>query len=279
MVDYHQARTIKAPDLAPVHAPGIGNKTSMFGKLSWNACIADYVKDWEKEISKRYAQPLFSETNEFPTPETIQARLLPICYEEGVINGATSGCAEFTSLATEIFIREALNTFFSRVSTNGSTFVKTAAFKRQLDKEESAFLRGEITKNPAGLLPVEVEENAKRKPLDMSDLRLALQLGDNYLGQVPLIAGQILNTYGLDQFDDLPPQEVKSGSTAGLIQKRKQLGLNGTNGINVNGTNGVNGHAGDPMDLDEPPLSWQGISPKDQSTVRSVLDDLLAIGE
>jgi transcriptional coactivator HFI1/ADA1 len=210
---------------------------------------------------------LFSEINEFPTAEIIQSRMIPICYEEGVVNGATTNCSEFMNVATEMYIKEALTTFFGRVSTNGPNFVKTAKYKRQLEKEEDALLNGEISRNPAGLLPVEAEECAKRQPLTMGDLRLALELGDSYLGQVPIISAEIRHSGTSDAFDERNENE-----------RTKEAELTNSTGPRLNGVNGINGHADDAMDIDEPEMIWQGVNPKSMTAIHSALDECLAIG-
>jgi len=70
-----------------------------------------------------------------------------------------------------------------KVCTNGPGLVKTAEFKKRLERD------GET---------VEIEERRKRKMLCMEDLQLALRLGDGYLGQTPIIAGQVLHSRCLD---------------------------------------------------------------------------------
>ena len=106
----------------------------------------------------------------------------------------------------------------------------------------------------------------------MEDLRLALELGDSYLGQVPLIAGGITNS----RFLDTPGmEELYDSSSAKLL----------TNGIAVpNGVNGaVNGGGlrgfdlSDPMVLDEE-VTWQGGSVKDVEELDSALDSVLELG-
>ncbi|OCL06310.1 hypothetical protein AOQ84DRAFT_343503 [Glonium stellatum] len=240
MSDYHNARQIKHPDTGPASAGGY-NKTN-----------------WDLEIRKRYAQPLFSETNEFPDKETIEARMLPICYEEGLPSGCAPGAAEFMNIATETYIKEALSNFFGRVSSNGDAYIKTASYKRQLEKEEEKCLRNEIRKNDGGLLPVEVEAASKRPALSMADLKLALELGDGYLGQVPLIAGQIINGGHLDV----------------EFEGREANGINGMGAVN-----GVAYHIDtDAMAIDEADWGWQGGGVSDLDTLNGVLDQCLSVG-
>ncbi|EON67924.1 hypothetical protein W97_07421 [Coniosporium apollinis CBS 100218] len=246
MQEFHMARQIKLPDLGPTSAGGL-NKTN-----------------WDLEIRKRYAQPLFSETLEFPSAESISARMLPISYEEGLPSGAAAGCAEFVAIAAETYIKEALANFFGRVRSNGERYIKTAAYKRQLEREENSWLKGEVVRNAGGFLPVEIEANARRAPLNVNDLRLALELGDSFLGQVPLISGKIVSDgyvdADVDDWDDTP------ADNAGRPRAMKGMSRRVVNG---------GGHS-DEMDIDENDWGWQGGAVNDRDALCSVLDDCLA---
>lgn len=227
--------------------------------------------DWDLEIRKRYTSSLFTETHEFPTATTISHRLLPICYEFGLPQGHTPDCAEYMNIATETYIKEALTNFLQQVRSNGPGFVKTAEFKKKIEKEESMVGRGELQRVPGGELPVEHEERRKRRLMCMEDLRLALELGDSYLGQVPLIAGAITNS----RFLDTPGMEEMYNS--GRIKNLPNGLPNGINGASTNGvSNGWNVDLGDPMVLDEE-LTWQGGSVKDVEDLDGSLDDVLKL--
>lgn len=230
------------------------------------------ITDWDLEIRKRYTSSLFTETHEFPTATTISHRLLPICYEFGLPQGHTTDCAEFMNLATETYIKEALTNFLQLVSSNGPGFIRTAEFKKKVEREERAVERGELQRVTGGELPVEAEERRKRRLLCMEDLRLALELGDSYLGQVPLIAGSITNS----SFLDTPGMEELYD---GALSKNLVNGL--TNGVSGTGANAANGgwnvDLGDPMVLDEE-LAWQGGSVKDVDDLDSALDAVLEMG-
>ncbi|OCK83760.1 transcriptional co-activator [Lepidopterella palustris CBS 459.81] len=254
MSDYHNARQIKHPDTGPASAGGY-NKTN-----------------WDLEIRKRYAQPLFSESNEFPDRETIEARMVPICYEEGLPSGCAPGAAEFMNIATETYIKEALSNFFGRVSSNGDAYIKTAAYKRQLEKEEDMALRGEVLRTPGGLLPVAVEAAGRRPPLSMEDLKLALELGDSYLGQVPLIAGQITNGGHLDV--EFEGREVGDELARAPEKRNGAVGL--TNGIGVSGATYL--IDADAMVIDEADWGWQGGGDSELGDLDGVLDHCLAVG-
>ena len=280
MNDYHNARQIKHPDTGPASAGGY-NKTSKsdFFLVSYEASpIVQRIltsvlpSDWDLEIRKRYAQPLFSETNEFPDKETIEARMLPICYEEGLPSGCAPGAAEFMNIATETYIKEALSNFFGRVSSNGDAYIKTASYKRQLEKEEEKCLRNEIRKNDGGLLPVEVEAASRRPALSMADLKLALELGDGYLGQVPLIAGQIINGGHLDV--EFEGREV--GDEVARVPDRVGK-VNGINGLGA--ANGIAYHVdADVMAIDEADWGWHGGGVMDLEMLNGVLDQCLSVG-
>jgi transcriptional coactivator HFI1/ADA1 len=230
-------------------------------------CIAPL--DWDLEIRKRYAQPLFSETNEFPDAETIQSRMVPICYEMGIGGGAAPGSAEFMNLATETFLKEILADQFGRVRSNGDHYIKTAAYKKRLEKEEAMWLReeGGMVKNAAGLLPVEVEATEGRQPLDMSDLKLALSLGDTYVQQVPFVASKVRDEWNSGARDADEEQEFDA---RGAVK---------ANGVQPPPT--MNGHAiGDEMEVDgvADGWGWSGGSASDRDALGSLLDDCLAVG-
>ena len=66
-------------------------------------------------------------------------RMLPICYEEGVVGGVGDNTAQFMNVAAEAFVKEILSVVISRVRCNRATTVKTDSFKRKMEKmmEES----------------------------------------------------------------------------------------------------------------------------------------------
>ncbi|KAF2108656.1 transcriptional regulator of RNA polII, SAGA, subunit-domain-containing protein [Lophiotrema nucula] len=256
MNEYRDARTIRIPDTGPASAGGF-TKTN-----------------WDLEIRKRYTQPLFTETHEFPDPSSIASRMLPICYEYGLPSGNTPDCAAYMNIATETYIKEALMNLFQRVNSNGPGFIRTADFKRRVEREEDRVAKGELGRNTGGLLPAEVEESRKRRPLCMEDLRLALELGDSYLGQVPLISGQIANSKHLDAPG---VEQLEAGDSP---SKRRDTLTNGVvpNGITSNGmTNGFSVDMGDPMVIEDD-WSWQGGGVQDVDGLDSVLDGCMAVG-
>ncbi|OMP81489.1 Transcriptional coactivator HFI1/ADA1 [Diplodia seriata] len=259
--EYHAAKQISLPDPGTASAAG-------FSKTNWDL-----------EIRKRYAQPLCTETFEFPDTTAIDARMTPICYEEGIASGPSADAASFMNIATETCIKEGLSNILGRVRSNGDDYIKTAAYKKQLQLEEEKWLQGEVQRNPAGLLPVEVEEGKNRKPLNMGDLRIAVELGDSYLGQVPLIMAGVMNaryydgeSYDAERMDIDDYRASKNSAVAARLP----------NGMAVNGVNGTTSN-GVPRDPDEMMIDddwgWQGASAKDRETLNSVLDDILAVGQ
>jgi len=218
--------------------------------------------DWELEIRKRYAQPLASEIGEFPDAESIHARMVPICYEESVVNGAAFPCAMFMAIATENFVKEFLATAFSRTRSNGPSGTingtMTRRYRRQLEREEMAFTRGELVRNTAnGLLPVEAKEASARQPLGVRDLRLALELGGGLLGHMPLVVSQIMGGYIEEELD----------------AERQDYMIETAN--NVDGNDQLTG--GDEMDIDEVGWDWEGGTIADREQLGSLLDDCLAM--
>ena len=79
------------------------------------------------------------ESNEFPDPESIKARMLPVCYEEGIFKGFANGAPEYMNIATEMFVKDTLARLFANTRSNGPHWVKTGAYKRRMLREEEGF--------------------------------------------------------------------------------------------------------------------------------------------
>ena len=126
LLSYHQAKQIKIPD--PDVPPQSATPNALNNKTNWEA-----------EIKSRYTLPLACESGEFPDLEGIKMRMLPICYEEGVVGGVGDNTAQFMNVAAEVFVKEILSVVISRVRCNRATTVKTDSFKRKMEKmmEES----------------------------------------------------------------------------------------------------------------------------------------------
>ncbi|GKZ33252.1 transcriptional coactivator hfi1/ADA1 [Aspergillus brasiliensis] len=241
--EYHLAKQIKLPSQVPASAGGL-NKTN-----------------WELEIRKRYAQPLASESGEFPDAESIHARMVPICYEESIVSGASLPCAEFMATATETFVKEVLSVVFSRTRSNGPSGtingMMMRKYRQQLEREELAFTRGEIVKDSAtGLLPVEAKEASTRKPLGVRDLRLSLELGGGVLSHMPLLVDQIMGGYLEDELETDKQDRVEEVIEVPDTKADSFM---------------------DEMDVDEAEFDWEGGTVTDREQLGALLDECLSM--
>ncbi|KAF1916303.1 transcriptional regulator of RNA polII, SAGA, subunit-domain-containing protein [Ampelomyces quisqualis] len=245
MQEYVDAKRVKQPESGPVG----GNQGGGFGKTNWDL-----------EIRKRYTSSLFSETHEFPTPTTLSHRLLPTCYEFGLPQGHAPDCAELLNIATETFIKEALGSLLGKICTNGNGFVRTGAFKKRLAKEERMKERGDFVGVGIG---AEETERRRRRMLCTEDLKLALRLGDGYLGQTPLIAGAIVHSKCLDTcgIEELYPHSAHDAKINGPPGERWNVDFSGA--------------AADPMDVDGEE-AWAG---GEAEGLDGVLDDVLNLAD
>ncbi|KAF8459391.1 transcriptional regulator of RNA polII, SAGA, subunit-domain-containing protein [Terfezia claveryi] len=219
LLSYHQAKQIKIPD--PEIPPQSATPNALNNKTNWEA-----------EIKSRYSMPLACESGEFPDLDGIRMRMLPICYEEGVVGGVGEATAQFMNVAAEVFVKEVLSSVISRVRCNRTTTIKTDGFKRKMEKmlEEQGSgvfgfesgitlnLNGSINtmNNPNNTSPSRKRKRQKlangrpnhrpnqphnfpppelageRKVLCMNDLRLSFTLGDSFLSQLPLSLNRIM---------------------------------------------------------------------------------------
>ncbi|KJF60229.1 transcriptional co-activator [Coccidioides immitis RS] len=243
--EYHLAKQIRIVDQVPSSAGGLN------------------TPNWELEIRKRYAQPLASEIGEFPDAESIHARMVPICYEESITNGASFPCAVFMSIATENFVKEFLSHVFARTRSNGPSGTingtMTRRYRQQLEKEELAFARGELVKNTAnGLLPVEAKEASTRKPLGVQDLKFTLGLGGDLLGHMPLIVSQIMDGY--------LEGELEAERDDYIVEIEDEDHEVPEDMFDI-----------DEMEIDDAGWDWQGATPADRDQLNSVLDECLSM--
>ncbi|KUJ15722.1 uncharacterized protein LY89DRAFT_685672 [Mollisia scopiformis] len=254
----------KLADAVPASAGGL-NKTN-----------------WDLEIRKRYIQSLASESGEFPDTSTIETRMLPICYETGLVSGHAPDAAHFMSVATETFVKEVLSSIFSKTRSNGpgtsgsagtgggASWVQTHKYRTQLEREEESSLRGEVQRDKSGLLPIEAKAASERGPLGMADVRTALELGDCGLGQMPMMVQQIMLGYRegeVEAWDDYSYPDSHVRIVGEDADGDIEMG-------GVNGTNGINGHT---YDRDNEDWGWEGCEGEDKSTLDSLLDSCLAI--
>jgi transcriptional coactivator HFI1/ADA1 len=238
-------------------------------------------KDWDLEIRKRFAQPLAVESGEFPDTSSIEARMLPFCYEAGLVNGHGPEVAQLMTIATETFIKEMLSAVFARTRSNGPGdsasagfgsgpgWIQTKRYRQQLRREEDALIRGEVSRDKSGLLPVEAKAASERQPLGMADLRLALDLGDCGLGSFPIVAKSVVYNYRegeLENWDDY--SWIDEGGPPELMDLDM---LKSDNTL----TNGIV-HA-EPMEIDDQ-WGWEGTDEMDLQALDSVLDSCLAVG-
>ena len=251
--------------------------------------------DWDLEIRKRYTQPLAIETGEFPDADIVQARIVPLCYEESLPHGCSAGCAGFMATATEQYIKEILSSVFNRTRSNipgGSVnSVLRHHFKRQLQREEDSLLRGEISKvSGTGLLPVEAREASTRHPLAVHDLKLALRVADVGLGQFPTALAKVTNGYEEGEYEAL--QERKERESLLNRKRRTKGGLrlpssNATGArrnLDVDGDvqmNGVNGMAeaspSHHKGADDEDWGWEGGSSPSRLMLAGALEDCLTM--
>ncbi|KAK2750655.1 transcriptional coactivator hfi1/ADA1 [Myotisia sp. PD_48] len=243
--EYQLAKQIRIPDQAPASAGGL-TKTN-----------------WELEIRKRYAQPLASETGEFPDAESIHSRMTPICYEESLSNGPSASCAQFMAVATENFVKTFLSNVFGRTRSNGPSGTingtMTRKYRLQLEKEEMAFTRGELLRSTTnGLLPVEAKEASTRKALGLRDLQLTLDIGPAVLGHMPLVIHQVMNGYLEEELED--ERKPSLLGALGATEKTEQA------------------PSGDEMDIDDDDSwEWEGATAGDHNQLCSILDECLSI--
>ncbi|KAI0833105.1 transcriptional regulator of RNA polII, SAGA, subunit-domain-containing protein [Hypoxylon sp. FL0890] len=264
--EHHRFRTPRVPDI-PQSANGL-NKMN-----------------WDLEIRKRFAQPLAVESGEFPDITSIESRMLPICYEAGLVNGHAPDAAQFMTVAAETFIKEFLSTVFSRTRSNGpgdsgsagfgsgAGWIQTHKYRRQLRREEAAFSRGELSRDKSGLLPVEAKAASERPPLSMADLRLALEIGDCGISTFPIIRKSVIYTYRDGELEHYNNYTWLHG------RKPKDYEESGTGIVNGGGfkalTNGST--CPEPMDIDEEEPPWEGASIQDTIMLDGVLDSCLAV--
>lgn len=260
--------------------------------------------NFDLEIRKRFAQPLAIESGEFPDISNIEARMLPFCYEAGLVSGHVPEAAQFMSVATETFIKEAMSSIFSRTRSNGpgdsgnagfgpnSSWVQTQKYKRQLAKEEEAFTRGEVQRDKSGLLPVEAKAASERGPLGMADMRVALEMADCGMANFPIIVKSVLYNYRegeLENWEDytwlngaeVPPEkaDVEMVPAPAINRQRNDRNEMLPNGLGMGMGMGMSmgvGH-GDPMELDND-LWWEGAESSEGDFLDGVLDSCLAVG-
>ena len=256
--DYYQAGKIRAPENVPPSAGGL-NKTN-----------------WDLEIRKRYTQPLFSETLEFPDTAGIFSRMVPICYEESVASGSSMPCAELVAVATETYVKDLLSIVFNRTRANGPKYdngaaggVSTGAYQRQLEREEHEFRNGKIQKGrDSGLLPVENREAVARRPIGIGDLKVASGVGRGLWNGMPLIGSRVAEAAFENESDDSVKERQALGAAA--TARNQQQPSTGSSRI-------IEEPLPDEMDVDDDDFGWAGGGAADREALGSLLEDCLSI--
>jgi transcriptional coactivator HFI1/ADA1 len=226
-------------------------------------CANISSSDWELETRKRYQQPLASETGEFPDESSIAGRMLPICYEQGLSLGCADGTASFMNVANEAFIKEALSSVFGRVRSNGPNYMQTNRYRKQLDREEQGWMKGTIHRGVSGLLPIEESASQGRRTLGTSDVRLALEMGNAWFGQVPLVRKKLMGGYYEGEYED-EQERIKEDSD---VDEDIEM-----SGMEVETTVGEMSQPGDDW-------GWEGGRAEDRDQLFGLLDDVLAVGQ
>ncbi|OTB08957.1 hypothetical protein M426DRAFT_316247 [Hypoxylon sp. CI-4A] len=265
--EHHRGRTTRVPDL-PQSANGGLNKMN-----------------WDLEIRKRFAQPLAVESGEFPDITSIESRMLPICYESGLVSGHAPDASQFMTVAAETFIKEFLSTVFSRTRSNGpgdsgsagfgsgTSWIQTHRYRRQLRREEEAFAKGELSRDKSGLLPIEAKSASERPPLSMADLRIALEIGDCGISSFPIVRKSVVYNYRDGELEHYNNYTWLHGHKPTYYEDSSIVKINGGGPHAI--TNG-NTYP-EPMEIDEEPPAWEGADIQDTTMLDGVLDSCLAV--
>jgi transcriptional coactivator HFI1/ADA1 len=210
----------------------------------------------------------------------IAGRMLPFCYEAGLVNGHVPEASNLMSVATETFIKEVLTQIFSRTQSNGpgesgsagygigTTWVQTHKYRRQLHREEDAAQRGEISRDKSGLLPIESKAASERGPLGIADMRIALEMADSGISQFPIISAQILYGYREGELENWDDYTWANGEAPAA--QVEEIITNGSAEL-------TNGTLPDAMDIDNE-VWWEGAEKLDMDMIDSALDSCLAVG-
>lgn len=215
--------------------------------------------------------------------------MLPICYETGLVSGHAQDASYFMSVATETFVKEVLSSIFSKTRSNGpgalgsagtgggATWIQSHKYRTQLEREEEAFLRGELLRDKNGLLPTEAKAASERGALGMADVRTALEMGDCGLGQMPVVVQQILFGYRegeLETWDDFSwPDNYGIGrvSAAVIDEDIQMAGANGTNGVK----GAIELRATDDLPREIEDFGWEGGEHESKTALDNLLDSCL----
>ncbi|KAK5078827.1 hypothetical protein LTR64_002756 [Lithohypha guttulata] len=240
-----------------------------------NAAAGGLTKtNWEPEIKKRYQQPLFAESAEFPDAASVYARMVPICYEEAIPQGSTMACAELVVTSAEFFMKDFLNTVFERVRVNGPRDensvtgnghdgifgggVFTSKYKKRVTQEHDAVKAGQLQRvKDDDLLPIESAVSKARRPLAVSDFKLADRVGPPLWNRVPMFGFELANKAPETEYDDWKAeQEHEVVQTNGHVD---------------------HGRTDDEMDVDDDDFDWEAEGFGNRGMLDSLLSDCLAM--
>jgi len=232
--------------------------------------------NWEPEIKKRYQQPLFVESAEFPDAANVLARMVPICYEEAIPQGSSVACAESVVTGAEFFLKDILSTVFERVRANGPSYeylgnghdgqfgggIFTAKYRKQVSKETDLVKLGALQKTrDDDMVPAEYMASKIRRPLGVSDFKLADRVGPKLYNRLPLMGFELANNATESDYDDWKADRTQLDSVP----------LNG----NAHAENGP--RTDDDMDVDEDAFDWDDTDWGGRGALDSLLDDCLAM--
>ena len=181
---------------------------------------------------------------------------------------------QFLTIATETFIKEFLSIVFRRTRSNGpgdsgsaglgagAAWIQTNKYRRQLRREEKALARGDISRDKTGLLPIESKAASERRPLDVADLRVALDIGDCNLSNFPPITKSVVFNYREGELERWDDYTYIDGHKSSIFEDI--------------GVGGIIGHS-DPMEIDSENYGeWDGVENMDMDQLDNMLDSCLA---
>lgn len=207
----YNASRIRVPDVQP--------QTGTSGLTKTN---------WEPEIKKRYQQPLLVEASEFPDAANVFARMVPICYEEAIPQGANMACAELVVTSAEFYFKDFLTTVFERVRANGPRYndgfdeggIFTAKYRRQVEQENELVKTGKLQRvRDDDLLPIESQVAKVRRPLVLNDFRLANRTGFKLWNRMPLLEFEVDNKATDTDYDDWKADRDGMHQTNGHVER------------------------------------------------------------
>lgn len=219
--------------------------------------------------------------------------MVPLCYETGLTSGAAVDASQFMAVATETFIKQFLSSVFDKTRANGpgsagasgagggAGWVMTTKYRRQLEREEEMWQRGEVGRDKSGLLPVEARAAGERGALGMADLRMAMEVGDCGVGQMRTVEQSIMSGFregeleGWDDFSVLDGYEERMNERDGedVVMKGLELSPTLVKG-KVNGVNGKRKAQDEDVEMED--WGWEGAASIDRESLNDLLDSILA---